>query len=96
MSKRIEFIERYFHTTEEVVEKANNMGIEPEGEWKRRRIYVRLEDIFMPKEIPGKKNHCAIEFYDGTSIIIKGNFDTVCNLIDDRENQLGYEEGLED
>jgi hypothetical protein len=29
-----------------------------------------------------------IEFYDGTSIIVKGSYDSVCQLIDDREAQF--------
>jgi hypothetical protein len=88
MTKRIEFTERFFHVTEEAMEKADSMNIPPEGEYKYRRVNVPLYDIFAPKEIPGKKSHCMIEFYDGTSIIVKGSYDSVCQLIDDREAQF--------
>ena len=50
-----------------------------------RRVYVRLSDIFAPKEIPGKKSHCLIEFYDGCTMIVKGNYDDICIQINDLE-----------
>jgi hypothetical protein len=86
---RIEFTERYIEYDQDEIEKAESMGLErPKGTAKYRRVYVRLDDIFAPKEIPGKPKYCQIEFYDGTHIIIKGDFVTVTQQIDDREAQL--------
>jgi hypothetical protein len=84
---RIEFLERFFYSTEEAIRKADDMNIEVDGEYKYRRVNVRLYDIFAPKEIPGKKSHCQIEFYDGTIITVKGSYDTIVQQIDDREAQ---------
>ncbi len=88
MSNRIEFIEVYFFISDEDRQKAEDMNLPIEKERKMRRIYVNLFDIFAPKEIPGKKSHCELEFKDGTTIIVKGSYDTICQQIDDREAQL--------
>lgn len=87
MRNRLEFTERY---REEVdpskVEEAENLKLPiPLGEIKYRRIYIRLEDIFAPKEVPGLKKHCHLEFKDGSHITVKGSYDEICILIDDAE-----------
>ncbi len=94
---RIEFTERYIEYDEEEIEKAESMGLEkPKGAVKYRRVYVPLADIFAPKEIPGKPKYCQIEFRDGSFIIIKGDFTTVTQQIDDREAQMFGDLDIED
>lgn len=88
MGKRIEFIERFYEITEEQQEAAEKMGTPVDRVAKYRRVYVNLLDIFAPKELPGKKAHSQIEFYDGCTIIVKGSYDTICQQIDDREAQF--------
>lgn len=82
---RIEFQERFLDMTDEEIEQANNL--KQKLEFKYRRIYPKLVMIDYPAELPGKKSHCRLFFIDGTSIIIKGSYDDICNLIDDRERQ---------
>jgi hypothetical protein len=90
---RIEFTERYCDMTDEEIDSATNLG--KPLEYKYRRVYFRLKDISHPAEIPGKKSHCKIVFYDWGEIIIKGSYDTICQLIDDRE-QLDEERILKE
>lgn len=80
---RIEFQERFIPLDEEEIESYRNLKKKIPYEY--RRVYLRITDIFAPKEIPGKKEHCLIELYDGSTIIVKGNYDTICLSIDDRE-----------
>ena len=89
MTVRIEFTERVSQVDPYEVEKAEDAGLPPPVPTTfYRRIYVRLGEIFAPKELPGKKKHCAIEFYDGTTITVKGSYDEICTLIEDRERQF--------
>ena len=93
---RIEFTERFFYSTEEELRKAEDMNIPAEGEYKYRRINVPLTDIFAPKEIPGKKSHCQVEFYDGTTITVKGSYDVIAQYIDEREAQYSGNLNIEE
>lgn len=94
---RIEFTERFYEPyTEDEIEASEKSALPlPKREAKYRRVYLRLNDIFAPKEMPGKKAHCEIETYDGTVIVVKGSYDTICQLIDDRETQNKDGEDLE-
>lgn len=83
---RIEFTERFIDMTDDEIESAKNMKVPLE--YKYRRVYVRLGDISHPAELPGKKSHCKIVFYDYSEMIVKGSYDDMCNLIDKREAQL--------
>lgn len=89
-SGRIEFQERYLDMSDDEIESAKNL--KQPLDYKYRRVYPSLCEIFMPKELPGKSKHCIIEFYDGGKIVVKGSYDEVCNLIDFRENQFDEEE----
>lgn len=84
---RIEFTERFvIPPDDEEVERCNNLKLDaPKGEVVYRRIYVRLEDIFAPMEVPGKKSYCELEFTSGYSIFVKGSYDDICQKIDDRK-----------
>jgi hypothetical protein len=96
---RIEFTERYvIPPNDEDVDTAKNLGLPvPKGEVKYRRIYPRLADVFMPREIAGKTSYCEIEFYDGAILTVKGSFDQVAILIDDRGKlEDEREEDIED
>jgi hypothetical protein len=86
---RIEFIERFSEPyTEEELDANERMNIPlPKQEVKYRRVYIRMDDIFAPKEIPGSKKCCMLELYDGTTLVLKEAYDDVCNKIDDREKQ---------
>jgi hypothetical protein len=83
---RIEFTERYvIPPNDEDVDTAKNLGLPvPKSEVKYRRIYPRLRDILMPREVVGKTSYCELEFVDGSIIDIKGSFDDISILIDDR------------
>jgi hypothetical protein len=83
---RIEFTERYvIPPNDEDVDTAKNLCLPvPKGEVKYRRIYPRLRDILMPREVVGKTSYCELEFVDGSIIDIKGSFDDISILIDDR------------
>lgn len=86
---RIEFTERYYDPyTEEELDHYADMNLPlPKREPKFRRIYLRIDDVFAPKEIPGKKSYCHIETNMGDMIIVKGGYDDICQQIDDFENQ---------
>jgi hypothetical protein len=85
---RIELTERYvIEPDEDEVETAKNLGLPiPEGKVKFRRIFPRVEDIHTPREIPGIKSYCEIEYVDGVVIRVKGSYDEIAILINDREN----------
>jgi hypothetical protein len=83
---RIEFQERYLDMTDDEIEEARNLKLKLE--FKYRRVYPRLLDISHPAEILGKKSHCKIVFYDWSEMIVKGNYDDICNLIDKREAMM--------
>jgi hypothetical protein len=85
-SLRIEFTERFINLSEEDIESYENL--KKELPYSYRLVYPRLSDICMPRQIPGKKNHCEIEFYDGSMIIVKGSYNDICNQIDEREKLL--------
>lgn len=95
MSLRIEFMERFIPLDDEELETYRNLKKSIPYEY--RRIYVRLTDIFAPKEIPNKKMHCQVEMYDGSTITVKGSYDTICQAIDDREKLLNeyLQDGIE-
>ena len=86
MCTRIELRERFLDVPPEKLEEYDRMNMPyPKDAYSYRRVYVRLSDIFAPKEIPGKKSHCLIEFYDGCTMIVKGNYDDICIQINDLE-----------
>lgn len=85
-SLRIQFNERFVDLSDEEMESFKNLGKPLPHSY--RLIYPRLSDIFQPRQMPGKKSHCEIEYYDGTVIVVKGSYDDVCNLIDEREKLL--------
>jgi hypothetical protein len=85
-SLRIEVTEKFCPLTEEEQETQRNLKQPITYEY--RRIYLRLTDIFAPKEIPNKKTICQIELYDGTIMTVKGSYDDICDLIDEREKLL--------
>lgn len=85
-SLRIELTERFVDLSEEDIESYNNL--KKALPYTYRLVYPRLTDICMPKQLPGKKNHCEIEFYDGSVIIVKGSYSDICDLIDEREKLL--------
>jgi hypothetical protein len=92
---RIEFTERFMEYDDEEIDKAEKMGLPPpKGKAAHRRIYPRMTDIFAPKEIPGQTKYCQIEFYDGTAITVKGNYDLIAQLIDAREAQMFDDDDL--
>lgn len=84
---RIEFTERYYEPPSEAeIEAADKAALEyPEGTFKYRRIYPRLRQIRYPAEYPGKSKHCILIMEDWSEIVIKGKYDEICILIDDRE-----------
>jgi hypothetical protein len=82
---RIEFYEKFIDMTEDEIESAHNL--KTSLKWAYRLIYPRLEDIDHPREIPGRKNHCEILFYDGTTILVKGSYQDIALQIDLREAQ---------
>lgn len=86
---RIEFIERVIEDAdEEEIDRLRNLHLpEPKVKAFNRRIYLRLNDIFAPKEIPDKKNRCFLECFDGTILLLAENYDTVCIRLDDAENK---------
>jgi hypothetical protein len=86
---RIEFTERYLVPhTEEQLDEADRANLPlPPREAKYRRIYMKLKDVFAVKEWTGKKNHCYIETEMGDMIPVKGSYDEICQLVDDREAQ---------
>lgn len=69
--------------TDEEIEEAENLKLKLKYNY--RRVYVRLRDISHPAEIPGKKSHCKIIFFDWSEMIVKGSYDDICNKLDDRE-----------
>ena len=97
MRNRIEFIERYRENTEEEIRQSEEGNLPlPLGKLKYRRIYVRLTDIFCPKEIPESKKCCEIEFMDGSVIVVRENYDDVCIKLDDAEVENEDDFGEED
>ena len=87
MSERIELRERFLDITPEKMDEYERMNVPiPKDSYSYRRVSVRLHDIFAPKEIPGKKSHCLIEFYDGSTMIVKENYDDLLIRINDIEN----------
>lgn len=88
---RIEFTERFMPMDGDELETFRNLHPNEKLPYKYRRTYIKLSDIFAPKEIPGYKSHCQIEMYDGYIMVVKGDYDTICNAIDDREKLLEEE-----
>jgi putative SOS response-associated peptidase YedK len=84
---RIEFTERYFEPpSDEEVDEADKAALPyPEGTYKYRRINVKLDQIRYPAEYPGKSKHCIIVMDDWVEIVIRGKYDDVCILLEDRE-----------
>lgn len=92
---RLEFTERFIDMTDEEIDAAENL--KQKLTYAYRRIYPRISDIAWPAEIPGKKAHCKLIFWDGTEAVIKESYDDVCNRIDEREKLLDqYCEGEQD
>jgi hypothetical protein len=85
---RIELTERVvIPPDQEDVEYADNLKLpKPKAEVKYRRIFPRVDDIFAPMEVPGITKYCEIEFTDGSSVFVKGSYDEICILLNDREN----------
>jgi hypothetical protein len=94
MALRIELVERFLDITQAKIDECEKMGLPVPETYSYRRIYVRLADIFAPKEIPGKKSHCLIEFYDCSTMIVKGKYDDICITINDLENSEIEEDDL--
>lgn len=87
---RLEFTE-YFpeRISEDVLEDYDNMGIKPpKPQWNYRRVYLRMDDLSHPREIPGEKEHCEIVFYNEEFITVLGSYDAIALLIEDRERLL--------
>lgn len=85
-SLRLEFTERFIDMTADEIEAAENL--KQKLVYGYRRIYPRVSDIAWPAEIPGKKAHCKLMFWDGSEAIIRETYDDVCNRIDEREKLL--------
>lgn len=83
MNLRIEFTERFIDMTDDEIESSHNL--KQPLKFKYRLIYPRLSDIFSPRQIPDKKNHCEIEYFDGSIVVVKGSYQDICLLIDERE-----------
>jgi hypothetical protein len=100
MGQRIEFQERFLNLTEQEIDKRDAIAMPyTKDDYSYRRVLVRLADIFAPKEMPGKNSHCLIEFYDQSTMIVKGKYDDICNKINDLENakiELGDEDLYEE
>jgi hypothetical protein len=86
-SLRIEFYEKIEDISEEERELWERMGaVKKAGRsWEYRRIYPLLYTVDYPKEIPGNTKECLIQFTDLSQTIVKGSYEDVCILIDDRE-----------
>jgi hypothetical protein len=93
LTGRIEFTERYYEPpTDEEFEQADKAALDPpEGTYKYRRINPLLSQIRYPAEYPGKSKHCILVMDDWTEVVIRGKYDDICILLEDRERM--YNEG---
>jgi hypothetical protein len=95
---RIEFTERYYEPPSEAdIEAAEKAALDfPPSTAKYRRIYPRLKQIRYPAEYPGKSKHCLLIMDDWSEIIVKGKYDEVCILLEDRQKMYEEEGGIDD
>lgn len=93
---RIEVYEKFLDVSDEELEAVDRMGMEPPQNWNYRRTYVPLYDIWRPAEIPGNKEELRLIFNTGDEMTIKGNYDTFCIQLNDKENsEMGKGDGEE-
>jgi hypothetical protein len=93
---RIEFTERYVSKEDRELYEENMAMQVPVQCYKYRRIYPHLDEVEYPIEIPGDKDHCEILFRADYTITVRGNFDDICQAIDDREAQASGEGEFEE
>lgn len=87
---RLELYERYIEGEElakmEWWEDNMPAGSAYKPTYKYRRTSPRIDDIRRIIEIPGNKQECIVEFYDGQEMVVKGNYDDLQIQFNDMEN----------
>jgi hypothetical protein len=83
---RIEFNEKYLHIPQAELDRWESMAIEPKTKkLKYRRALIHEDDIFAIKELSLKES--IIEFYDGGTMIVEGDYETIKKLIPERTEE---------
>jgi hypothetical protein len=87
--KRIEVMERYSIHTEDELDSLKNTypnNWKEQVQFRYRRTNPKVSDIERIVEIPDNHDECRVRFYDGYSIVVRGNFDDLCIELNDIEN----------
>lgn len=86
MVKRIELYERYISNADQVEQMIDLGCTKYLIEHKYRRTNPRMDEVERIIEIPGNIFECEVLFYSGEIITVKAQFDELCILFNDLEN----------
>lgn len=60
----------------------------PDSEFGCRRTYILVEEIERPIDIPDNKNEFILRLWSGQELLVEGDYDTFCILLDDAEEKM--------